>query len=171
VTAGVLGLPNKVFSNPEHSLCNGGIIAVVPTQQPVVFRHVRPAARVLAAGGLCIAFGLPLVSADDDAPYVAQDMTRVDARTLAGWRAVRQFDCARCHGAQYQGSVGPSLVEAARANTREQFVRLLLDGNRERGMPPYRDVRGVADNAEGIYGYFRGRADGNIGPGGLQPLR
>lgn len=114
---------------------------------------------------------MPLAAADDDAPYVAQEMTRVDARTLAGWRAIRQFDCARCHGAQYQGSVGPSLIEAARANTRAQFIRLLLDGNRERGMPPYREVRGVADNADGIYGYFRGRADGNIGAGALQALR
>jgi len=32
-------------------------------------------------------------------------------------------------------------------------------------------VRGVADNADGIYGYFRGRADGVIGLGTLQLLR
>jgi len=99
---------------------------------------------------------------------VARDSATVDARTYAGWRAVRQFDCARCHGAQYQGSIGPSLIKAARVNTRAQFVELLLEGNR--GMPPYRDVRGVAENADGIYGYFKGRADGNIGPGVLRLL-
>ena len=122
---------------------------------------------VLTMAMLCLAFGAS-VAAEDDPTYVAQGLTQVDARTLAGWRAVRQFDCARCHGAQYQGSVGPSLIEAARANTREQFLRLLLDGNPERGMPPYRDVRGVTDNADGIYGYFRGRADGAIGAGALK---
>jgi mono/diheme cytochrome c family protein len=103
-------------------------------------------------------------------PYVARDSVAVNARTYAGWRAVRQFDCARCHGAQYQGSIGPSLIESARVNTRARFVQLLLDGNRERGMPPYRAAQGIAENADGIYGYFRGRADGNIGIGVLRVL-
>jgi mono/diheme cytochrome c family protein len=144
---------------------------VVAAQQPMkAHRFGTSGALLIALSGL----GGLLASAPaaaEDAPYIAQELSRVDARTLAGWRAVRQFDCARCHGAQYQGSVGPSLIEAARTNPRAQFVRLLLDGNRDRGMPPYRDVRGVADNADGIYGYFRGRADGAIGPGSLQLMR
>jgi mono/diheme cytochrome c family protein len=145
-------------------------MAVVATQQLIRNRRCASNGRVLAAGCMCLMLTLR-VAAEEDAPYVVQESTKVDARTLAGWRAIRQFDCARCHGAQYQGSLGPSLVEAARANTRAHFVRLLLDGNRDRGMPPYREVRGVADNADGIYGYFRGRADGVIGPGALQLLR
>jgi mono/diheme cytochrome c family protein len=145
-------------------------MAVVATQQLIRNRRCASNGRVLAAGCMCLMLTLR-VAAEEDAPYVVQESTKVDARTLAGWRAIRQFDCARCHGAQYQGSLGPSLVEAARANTRAHFVRLLLDGNRDRGMPPYREVRGIADNADGIYGYFRGRADGVIGPGALQLLR
>jgi mono/diheme cytochrome c family protein len=146
-------------------------MAVVATQRFVQSHRAGLIGGVLAAAG-CLWLTLAMnVRAAEDPPYIAQESTKVDARTLAGWRAIRQFDCARCHGARYQGSSGPSLVEAARANTRAQFVRLLLDGNRDRGMPPYREVRGVADNADGIYGYFRGRADGVIGPGTLQLLR
>ena len=146
-------------------------MAVVAAQQFIRSHRAGSIGGVLAAAGcLCLTLAMG-VRAAEDPPYIAQESTKVDARTLAGWRAIRQFDCARCHGAQYQGSLGPSLVEAARANKRAQFVRLLLDGNRDRGMPPYREVRGVADNADGIYGYFRGRADGAIGLGTLQLLR
>jgi len=138
-------------------------MAVVATQHSI---RDRLGLTCLALAAFCCVAS----AAADEQPYTAQGMTQVDARTLAGWRALRQFDCARCHGAQYQGSVGPSLIEAARTSTREQFLRLLLDGNPERGMPPYREVPGVAGNAEGIYGYLRGRADGNIGAGALQLL-
>ena len=61
--------------------------------------------------------------------------------------------------------MGPSLVEAARGRTREDFLRGLLDGNRERGMPPYRSVPRVAQNAAGVYAYFKARADGRPVPG------
>jgi mono/diheme cytochrome c family protein len=53
------------------------------------------------------------------------------------WRAVRQLDCARCHGADYRGSVGPSLIDSVRLRGRTDFTRVILDGNLERGMPPY----------------------------------
>jgi mono/diheme cytochrome c family protein len=142
-------------------------MAVVAAQHSCRSPRADLGRRLVCAGLL---LGAAFSSADEPA-YIAQESTRVDARTLAGWRAVRQFDCARCHGAQYQGSLGPSLLEAARRTGRDEFVRLLLDGNPERGMPPYRSVRGVADNADGIYGYFRGRAEGAIAPGVLQLLR
>ncbi len=153
----------------RHALSNTRIIGVVMAQQ-FGFGSPRGASAIR-----WMAVGLLLCTAGpcngQDAPYLAQSSNRVDARTLAGWRAVRQFDCARCHGARYQGSIGPSLVEAARVNDRTAFVRLVLEGNPPRGMPPYRDVRGVADNVDGIYGYFRGRADGNIGEGALDLLQ
>lgn len=104
-------------------------------------------------------------------PYTVQDGTKVDERTYSGWRTLRQFDCARCHGADYEGSVGPSLIESVRARGREEFVRLILEGNPTRGMPPYGEVERVKDNVDGIYAYFRGRADGAIQPGRVQPIK
>jgi cytochrome c55X len=167
----MLWLPNTVSAYVRRSLYKLNVLGVVIAQQLAGVRCGRIFVVVLVAGFSSIGSGAAEPQADEDAPYVAKDFVRVDKRTYAGWRAVRQFDCARCHGAQYQGLLGPSLIEAARVNTRAQFIQALLEGNRDRGMPPYREVRGVADNADGIYGYFRGRADGKIGGGMLELLR
>ena len=88
-------------------------------------------------------------------------------RVYDGWRAVRQLDCARCHGADYRGSVGPSLVDAVKSRTREDFTRVILEGNVERGMPPYKSVGRAVDNLDGVYEYFRGLAAGKIPAGAL----
>jgi mono/diheme cytochrome c family protein len=97
----------------------------------------------------------------------ASSQARVDPAIYAAWQAMRQLDCARCHGRDYTGSVGVSLLESARTRSREEFVRLLLDGNLARGMPPYRSVALAAENAEGMYAYLAGRANGTIPAGTL----
>jgi mono/diheme cytochrome c family protein len=86
---------------------------------------------------------------------------------FAAWQAMRQLDCARCHGRDYTGSVGGSLLEAARTRSREEFKRLVLEGTLERGMPPYSSVSLAVDNVDGMYDYLRGRADGTIPSGTL----
>jgi mono/diheme cytochrome c family protein len=88
-------------------------------------------------------------------------------KSYDGWRAVRQLDCARCHGADYRGSVGPSLIESAQTRSRSDFTRFILDGSPERGMPPYKSVARVVDNIDGVYAYFRGLAEGSIPAGQL----
>src|SRR5262245_46988160 len=83
----------------------------------------------LAAIFAAVLASLPALAAAADSDHAGE--------IEAGWRTIRQFDCARCHGADYEGSTGPSLVAAARTRTRDEFLRALLDGNIERGMPPY----------------------------------
>ena len=100
-------------------------------------------------------------------PGTAEAQTPVDARIYTAWQAMRQLDCARCHGRDYTGSVGGSLLESARTRSRDEFVRLVLDGNPTRGMPPYRGITLAVENADGMYAYFRGRADGTIPAGTL----
>ncbi len=112
------------------------------------------AAALLAFAGM-MASGAP--SAEADPP----------AKVYDAWRAMRQLDCARCHGRDYTGSSGPSLLESARTRTRDEFVRLVLEGDPARGMPPYRAIRLAVDNADGMYAYFRGRVDGSIPAGTL----
>ena len=80
---------------------------------------------------------------------------------------MRQLDCARCHGRDYTGSVGGSLLESVRTRSRDEFVRLVLDGNPVRGMPPYGGVALAVENADGMYAYLRGRANGTIPAGTL----
>jgi mono/diheme cytochrome c family protein len=97
----------------------------------------------------------------------AESGAKVDAKTYAGWQAVRANDCARCHGAQYTGQVGPSLIESVKTRDKSAFINIILEGNLQRGMPGYKTVPGVADNVEGIYAYFKAMADGKIKPGKL----
>lgn len=85
-----------------------------------------------------------------------------DPQVAAAWRTLRAMDCARCHGKEYHGSSGPSIVDYARTQSQEMFVRAVLDGNPGRGMPGYRDNPRVEPAIDGIYRYFKGRADGTI---------
>src|SRR5687768_2485000 len=51
--------------------------------------------------------------ADGAMPYTVQgEGTQVDAQTLAGWKTWRALACERCHGAEQEGMVGPSLVDS-----------------------------------------------------------
>lgn len=99
----------------------------------------------------------------------SQDTAGDPATLYDGWKVLRQFDCQRCHGATYEGSVGPSLVRSASDRSEEDFTQLLLEGNAERGMPAFKDVGPVAEKAPAIYAYFKARADGRIGAGKLTP--
>jgi len=115
----------------------------------------------LGAISACLAAGTP-VPAD-----AAEAALRVNPAIFAAWQAMRQLDCARCHGRDYTGSVGGSLLESARTRSRDEFKRLVLEGNMARGMPPYSSVSLAAENVEGMYDYLRGRADGTIASGTL----
>lgn len=81
---------------------------------------------------------------------------------VSAWRILRSVDCARCHGKDYEGLAAPSIVEYARTQSREMFVRMVLDGAPSRGMPAYRDNTLIAEHIDDIYRYFLGRADGTI---------
>jgi cytochrome c55X len=85
-----------------------------------------------------------------------------DPAVAAAWRTLRAMDCARCHGRTYHGSSGPSIVEYACTQSREMFLRAVLDGDPGRGMPGYRGNPFVEPAIDGIYRYFKGRADGTI---------
>jgi cytochrome c55X len=89
----------------------------------------------------------------------------IDVRTASAWRTLRAIDCARCHGKHYEGLAAPSIVNYARTQSREMFVRMVLDGDPPRGMPGYRGNPRIAENIDDIYQYFVGRADGSIASG------
>ena len=92
-----------------------------------------------------------------------------DVRIVAAWETLRAVECARCHGKDYDGLAAPSIIEYARTQNREMFVRMVLDGDPARGMPAYRHNPRVLGNIDDIYGYFLGRAQGSIGKGRPAP--
>ena len=108
--------------------------------------------------------------ADDAAPYQVQDGTKVDPKTLMGWKTWRALACERCHGAQQEGLVGPPLVESLKSLSKEDFHTVMMNGRPEKGMPNFNTSQMVQQNWEGLYAYLKGRSDGKIEPGHLYAI-
>ena len=105
-----------------------------------------------------------------DALYTVVDGTKVDSKTLDGWKTWRALACERCHGAEQEGLVGPPLVETLKKLTKQEFHDTMFNGRPEKGMPPFSGSAMVTKNWEGLYAYLKGRSDGQIKPGHLYPL-
>lgn len=106
----------------------------------------------------------------DSAPYTVEDGDKVDAKTLEGWKTWRALACERCHGAEQEGLVGPSLVESLKTLSKEDFHTTVINGRPDKGMPPWGASELMQKNWEGLYAYLKGRSDGKIKPGHLHPL-
>ncbi len=102
--------------------------------------------------------------------YEVKDGNKVDAVTLQGWKTWRAMACERCHGPAQEGLVGPALVESLKKLTKAQFYETITKGRLEKGMPPFGGVETVTKNWEGLYGYLKGRSDGQILPGRLTAI-
>jgi len=104
-----------------------------------------------------------------EAPYKVAEGTKVDAKTLMGWKTWRAAACERCHGANQEGMVGPSLIEGLKKYTKEEFVGIVVDGTHaDRGMPPHPFLKG--EKIDSLYAYLKGRSDGKIAPGKVTPM-
>lgn len=123
--------------------------------------------------GLGLAIGIltaELAAAADQVLYRVADGNRVDKTTLQGWRAWRALACDRCHGAQQEGMVGPSLVESLRRLSQAEFQQTVLKGRIEKGMPNFAASKMATDNIAALYAYLKGRSDGAIQPGRLEEM-
>jgi cytochrome c553 len=100
--------------------------------------------------------------AQDNKLYSVTDGYKVDAETMKGFRTWRAAACDRCHGANQEGMVGPSLIEAMKVLTKEDFVKVVRDGRIEKGMQSFGNSQQVMDNMNQLYAYLKGRSDGAI---------
>ncbi len=126
---------------------------------------------LLATIGAVVA--LPVVFAQNQ-PALAQQVTykvvdgnKVDKHTFDGWHTWRALDCERCHGAQQQGLVGPSLVDALKTIDKDEFKRTIFGGRLAKGMPDFSSSPRMQQHWEDLYTYLKGRSDGKIKPGDL----
>lgn len=94
--------------------------------------------------------------------YTVVDGYKVDAETMKGFRAWRSAACDRCHGANQEGLVGPSLLESLKTLTKEQFVTTVTNGRLEKGMQSFGNSPVVMENMDRLYAYLKGRSDGAI---------
>jgi len=98
----------------------------------------------------------------NDKPYHVVDGFKVDPTTMNGFRAWRAAACDRCHGANQQGLVGPSLIESFKVLSKEDFVKTVTEGRLEKGMPSFKTSPMVMGNTDGLYAYLKGRSSGDI---------
>jgi len=102
--------------------------------------------------------------------YQVVDGTKVDNNTLQGWRTWRALACERCHGAQQQGMVGPSLIDAFKTLDTTEFHRTVFGGRLDKGMPDFSSSPMMQKNWQNLFAYLKGRSDGKIKPGDLQAI-
>ena len=127
----------------------------------------RKARIAFAASALAAA---AVVAQDAAAPYQVVDGYKVDALTLQGFRTWRAAACDRCHGANQEGMVGPSLIASLKTLSKEDFVKTLHDGRLEKGMPSWAENKQVMDNIDALYAYLKGRSDGKITKAHVEPM-
>jgi mono/diheme cytochrome c family protein len=128
---------------------------------------------ILSAAALMASRTAETAQAADEnsgSPYTVQDGDKVDPKTLEGWKTWRALACERCHGAEQEGLVGPSLVDSLKTLSKEDFHTPVINGRPEKGMPPWGASEMIQKNWEGLYAYLKGRSDGKIKPGHLHPL-
>jgi len=94
--------------------------------------------------------------------YTVVDGYKVDPETMKGFRAWRAAACDRCHGANQEGLVGPSLIESLKTLSKDDFVKTVRDGRLEKGMVSFASSNIVMDNIDHLYAYLKGRSDGAI---------
>jgi mono/diheme cytochrome c family protein len=103
--------------------------------------------------------------------YTVVDGYKVDENTMKGFRTWRQAACDRCHGANQEGMVGPSLVNSLKTLSKDEFVKTVRDGRLDKGMQSFGTSQVVMDNIDQLYAYLKGRSDGAITRSKVEPLQ
>jgi len=103
--------------------------------------------------------------------YTVQEGYKVDPETMKGFRAWRAAACDRCHGANQQGLVGPSLIDRLKVLSKDEFAKTVSEGRLEKGMPSFKTSSIVMSNIDQLYAYLKGRSDGAITRSKVEPIK
>lgn len=118
----------------------------------------------------CVLLGLAASVQAQDKPYNVVDGYKVDAETMKGFRTWRAAACDRCHGANQEGMVGPSLIESLKTLSKEDFIKTVTVGRLDKGMQSFGNSPVVMDNINQLYAYLKGRSDGAITRAKVEPI-
>jgi mono/diheme cytochrome c family protein len=125
----------------------------------------------LAAGGAADAQDKSASPQQSNPTYHVVDGYKVDANTMNGFRAWRAAACDRCHGANQEGMVGPSLLESLKTLSKEDFIKTVRDGRLDKGMMSFSSSKTVMDNIDNLYAYLKGRSNGDIKRSKVEELK
>jgi mono/diheme cytochrome c family protein len=105
--------------------------------------------------------------ADDSGPagkteFRVVEGYKVDPYTMMGFRTWRAAACDRCHGANQEGLVGPSLIESLKTLSKDDFFKTVREGRQDRGMVSFANSKMVMENLDALYTYLKGRSSGQI---------
>jgi mono/diheme cytochrome c family protein len=126
----------------------------------------KVASIIMLVAGAC---ALSQATAGDQPSQQGVNVATAEGATVTGWRTWRALACERCHGAQQEGLVGPSLVESLKRLSKDEFKRTVTEGRQEKGMPKFGGSPLMTENIDALYAYLKGRSDGTIAPGRPQP--
>ena len=126
-----------------------------------MFRKTLLSFSVLVATAAC-GQSQPPTPANPGKLYTVVEGYKVDPETLKGFRTWRAAACDRCHGANQEGLVGPSLLNSMKTLSKEDFVKTVRDGRLDKGMQSFSNSPQVMENMNQLYAYLKGRADGAI---------
>lgn len=124
--------------------------------------RISQALSAIAAAAALGASSLAMAQAATTPLYKVTDGYKVDAETMKGFRTWRAAACDRCHGANQEGMVGPSLIASLKTLSKEEFVKVVRDGRLDKGMQSFGNNKQVMDNMDQLYAYLKGRSDGAI---------
>ena len=122
----------------------------------ILVAFVLPVALLAVASTACAQSG-------DAKPYgTVVDGTKVTPAVMDGFRTWRSAACDRCHGANQEGLVGPSLLDSMKNLSKDDFKKTLTEGRLEKGMPSWKESPAVMEHIDDLYAYLKGRSDGAI---------
>ena len=105
----------------------------------------------------------PAAASGAQQPYgTVIDGTKVTANVMEGFRVWRASACDRCHGANQEGVVGPSLLDSLKVLSKDEFRKTIVEGRIDKGMPSWKESKAVMDHLDDLYAYLKGRSDGAI---------
>ena len=165
----------KVVCLRELKAAMGAASASPATRATSAASAPTAAARTSAAASGSAGQSAPAGTSATAAPsssglYKVVDGDKVDPGTLEGFRTWRAAACSRCHGANQEGLVGPSLINSLKTLSKQDFVTTVTNGRLEKGMPSFKESKMVMENIDHLYAYLKGRSDGAITAAHVYPM-
>jgi len=125
-------------------------------------KYLKTLCSALLFASAVTAFGQATSATPSNKLYTVVEGYKVDANTLVGFKTWRSAACDRCHGANQEGLVGPSLINSLKTLTKDEFVQTVAKGRPNTQMVAFSGNAEVMKNMDQLYAYLKGRSDGAI---------